>query len=232
MKRSINLSNVKAILFDYGGTLDNDGIPWKDRFYPIYAAHGFSWSFEEFEKLFYAADDYLTEKKFKSMNYREMLLKQVGLIFRFAGVKDPALQKKIALEFERDSFKTLRRNRPLLSKLRKRYQLGIVSNFYGNLPTLCREIGYTPLFSAIIDSAREGVTKPDPEIFMAALDRLKVRPREAVFVGDSPHRDIAGAKGVGMQRVWLNTFNPKRKPLYKDDVAIQSLTQLERILLP
>ena len=49
MKRSINLSNVKAILFDYGGTLDNDGIPWKDRFYPIYAAHGFSWTFEEFE---------------------------------------------------------------------------------------------------------------------------------------------------------------------------------------
>ncbi len=147
-------------------------------------------------------------------------------------MKDPALQKKIALEFERDSFKTLRRNRPLLSKLRKRYKLGIVSNFYGNLPTLCREIGYTPLFGAIIDSAREGVTKPEPEIFMAALDRLKVRPSEAVFVGDSPHRDIAGAKGLGMQRVWLNTFNPKRKPLYKDDVAIQSLTQLERILLP
>lgn len=232
MKRSIDLSNVKAVLFDFGGTLDNDGIPWKDRFYPLYRREGFRWSEEEFAKYFYASDDFLTERTLKRVRYRPMLLRQVGLVLRAAGMRDPRAQRRVALRFERDSFKTLRRNLPLLRKLARRYKLGIVSNFYGNLPVLVREIGYAPLFKAVIDSARVGFLKPDRRIFEAALRKLRVRPSEAVFVGDSPHRDIRGAHDLGMARVWLNTFNPRRKPLYPDDVPIRSLTELGKILLP
>lgn len=232
MKRSIDLSKIKAVLFDFGGTLDDDGIPWKDRFYPIYKAQGLKWGEEEFAKFFYASDDYLTAKTLKNTKYREMLMRQVGLVFKYAGIHNPAAQGRIARRFERDSFKMLRRNKPLLAQLAKRYKLGIVSNFYGNLPALCKEIGYTPLFGAIIDSARAGFLKPDPRIFRAALDKLKVKPEEAVFVGDSPHRDIEGAHAVGMKRIWMNTYNPKRKPLYQDDVVIQSLTEIKGILLP
>ncbi len=232
MRSFMNLSKIKAVLFDFGGTLDNDGIPWKDRFYPMYRKYGFHWKFSDYEKYFYAADDYLTEKKITRMKYCEMLMKQVGLVMDRAGVKDPARQKKIALAFMNDSFKMLRRNRPLLEKLKKRYRLGIVSNFYGNLPTLCREIKYAPLFGAIIDSARAGIIKPDPKIFYAALNKLKVKPGEAVFVGDNPYRDVAGAKKVGMARIWINTLNPKRKPLHPDDIVVQSFLEVEKILLP
>ncbi len=232
MKNSINLSKVKAILFDFGGTLDNDGLPWKDHFYPIYQKHGCRWTMAEFEKHFRAADDFLNKKKLSREKYREMLQKQVHLVLESAGVSDSNLQMKIALDFEKSSFKTLRRNKVLLAQLAKRYKLGIVSNFYGNLPALCREIRYSPLFGAIIDSAREGVEKPDPRIFKVALRKLKIMPEEAVFVGDNPFRDIAPAKMLGIQRIWINTLNVKRKPLHKDDVVIQSLTELKEILLP
>ncbi len=29
---------TKAILFDFGGTIDADGVAWKERFYPLYLA--------------------------------------------------------------------------------------------------------------------------------------------------------------------------------------------------
>ena len=48
-------------------------------------------------------------------------------------------------------------------------------------------------------SADLGVAKPDPAPFLAALGWLGCRPDEALFVGDNPDRDIAGAAGVGMR---------------------------------
>ena len=43
--------------------------------------------------------------------------------------------------------------------------------------------------------------KPAPEPFLLALKKLKVKPREAVMVGDSPQRDIATAQRLGMTTV-------------------------------
>ena len=46
-------NSFKAILFDFGGTLDSDGIAWKERFYPIYRSCGLNLDFKEFEKYFF-----------------------------------------------------------------------------------------------------------------------------------------------------------------------------------
>ena len=48
---------LKAIFFDYGGTLDADGVNWQDRFYPIYQAHGVAAERETFRQAYYKADD-------------------------------------------------------------------------------------------------------------------------------------------------------------------------------
>ena len=49
----------------------------------------------------------------------------------------------------------------------------------------------------------EVLGKPMPHIFRAALQRLAVRPQEAVMIGDSPTSDIQGAQGVGLKTIWL-----------------------------
>jgi FMN phosphatase YigB (HAD superfamily) len=36
------------------------------------------------------------------------------------------------------------------------------------------------------------------------LTSLQIPPEETLFVGDTPGDDIIGAKGVGMDVVWLN----------------------------
>jgi len=62
----------------------------------------------------------------------------------------------------------------------------------------------------IVTSERAGVTKPDPRILEIALDRLRVRPKEAVYVGDDPQVDGLAANRAKVPFVW---FNPHAAPL-------------------
>jgi HAD superfamily hydrolase (TIGR01509 family) len=220
----------QAILFDFGGTLDADGIPWKDRFYPIYCEEGVDWDFPTFERLFYASDNSLNEEKLDEVNYAATLLEQVSRVLRRGDRQDDRLGLRIAERFHVDSLRCLERNRVLLEELSARYRLGIVSNFYGNLEFICQEIGYRKFFETVIDSARVGVSKPQLAIFQAAVDQLGCLPEQVIFVGDNPVRDMAPAKALAMPHVWLNTLHPERQACCEDDQVIRSLLELREIL--
>ena len=226
------MNRYNAVLFDFGGTLDSDGINWKERFFPIYPSAGLKWEYHEYEKYFYYADDFLTERKLKTVSFKKTIEWQVSLVLKAGRSFTDNLVKEISRVFIQDSLTTIRRNNPLLKELKKKYSLGIVSNFYGNLPVICREIGFNKLFDVVIDSSRVGVIKPIPKIFFCALDQLKTKAEKSVFVGDSPSRDMAGAKKLGMDHIWLRAENTRaHKPCCKNDKVIQSLLDLEKILL-
>src|SRR5262249_23698929 len=70
------------------------------------------------------------------------------------------------------------RSRALLSRLRGRVRIGVVSNFYGNLEVLLAEAGLAAALDTVVESARVGVEKPDPAIYRLAAERLGVPPRE------------------------------------------------------
>ena len=53
------MTPAKAILFDFGGTLDADGVPWKDRMRRLCHDEGILGNAEPFDPIFYAADDAL-----------------------------------------------------------------------------------------------------------------------------------------------------------------------------
>jgi putative hydrolase of the HAD superfamily len=57
-------------------------------------------------------------------------------------------------------------------------------------------------FDAVLISDAEGVSKPDPEIFLRAVARLHTRPEHTAFVGDHPEVDIAGARRAGIFAIW------------------------------
>lgn len=84
-------------------------------------------------------------------------------------------------------------------------KVGIVTNAYQ--PMWMRDLelhdhGVAHYFPTCRFSAADvGYLKPHPEIFRAALDCLKVPADQAVFVGDDPEADIAGAQAVGCQAV-------------------------------
>ena len=92
----------------------------------------------------------------------------------------------------------------MLNALRQRgLRLGLITN--GRAPFQEHNIdalGITHYFKSILVSEAEGVRKPDPPIFERALRQLDVVAGEAVFVGDNPHADVAGAQAVGMKAIW------------------------------
>jgi putative hydrolase of the HAD superfamily len=59
---------------------------------------------------------------------------------------------------------------------------------------------------AILDSTVVGVTKPDPAIFQMALDSVGVRAEHSVFVGDSCHYDVDGARQAGLIPLHFDPF--------------------------
>jgi epoxide hydrolase-like predicted phosphatase len=59
---------------------------------------------------------------------------------------------------------------------------------------------YDEAFDAVVLSGREGVRKPDPEIYRLAADRVGVDPGTCVFVDDIA-ANVEGARDVGMMGV-------------------------------
>ena len=94
----------------------------------------------------------------------------------------------------------------LLRALHGRYRLAVVSNF-DYTPTaldILGRAGVTELFGAVVVSDAVGWRKPKRVIFDEALQRLAVRPEQALFVGDRAEIDVLGAQRAGMHAAWIN----------------------------
>ena len=104
----------------------------------------------------------------------------------------------------------------LLAYLRTRVRIGIVTNNMRDEQTAkLAHLGITELIDELITSEEVGLAKPDPGIFVAALQRLHSTPAESVMVGDSWAADVLGATQLGIRTIWLN-----REPLACPDPAL------------
>jgi len=67
--------------------------------------------------------------------------------------------------------------------------------------------GLADVFDVVVFSDRFGRTarKPNPFPFQLALEVLDVPPERAVYVGDRPDKDIAGATAAGLRGVRVRT---------------------------
>jgi len=59
----------------------------------------------------------------------------------------------------------------------------------------------------VLDSTVVGVAKPDPAIFLLALDAIGVAPHRAIHVGDTPSADVAGARAAGVRPVLVDPYD-------------------------
>ncbi len=92
----------------------------------------------------------------------------------------------------------------VLQALHARYRLAVVTNGFTDLQR--QKLSSTSLnrhFDATLISGELGYGKPNRRIFEAALSRLGVETSEAIVIGDSPVRDIAGALEAGITPIWL-----------------------------
>jgi FMN phosphatase YigB (HAD superfamily) len=108
--------------------------------------------------------------------------------------------------------------------------LGSVSNGAADL----QAIGLAHHFSVSIAAHHFGSAKPDPAIFRAACDALKVEPEQAAYIGDDPVLDVEGAQKAGLRGIWLNRAGVEPSSVLPDhihpDVICATLHELDEWL--
>jgi YjjG family noncanonical pyrimidine nucleotidase len=96
--------------------------------------------------------------------------------------------------------------------------------------------GIADRFEAVLISEEMGIGKPDPRFFQAACSALRLPAAELLCIGDSPHADIEGARGAGIDACWYNPSHaawpgPTEPPvLVIDDLG--SLVRIARGVYP
>jgi len=218
---------IRALLFDYGGTLDGGG-HWLARFAALYrtagidlAPHTLAAAFQHAEACTYGDPDV------RRASLADVIERHVHLQLTALDLRHPRLQRHLAGRFLADSYLALGRHRRVLEHLASTFVLGVVSNFYGNVDRVLAETGIASLLSTVVDSAVVGFAKPDPRIFACALRALRCRAGETLHVGDSYARDIIGARAAGLRTAWLNA-NGEAPPADAGvvDISLRSLHEL------
>lgn len=199
----------KGIIFDFGGTLDTNGVHWSVKFLETYKKFGLKFTTEQYNNAYVKADEELKRISYSIKEYKALLYEQTRLHLMYInpiGYGKSELENiasKINNEIYEDVENCLKKSIKAFEILKKDYKLGIVSNFYGNLERICEDIGFAKYIDVMIDSQVVGIEKPHPGIFSLALEKLKVKPENTFVIGDSYERDIVPSKILGCKTIWL-----------------------------
>lgn len=210
MKR---LSGVKGLIFDYGGTIDSNGLHWSEVLWTAYRQVGVPVEKSPFRDAYVFGERSLATHPYilPEHNFYDVLkaktslqiqyLIENGYLENLESVRQFATSVAgICYEFART---TTAKARELITLLYEGYPLVMVSNFYGNIHTVLDDFGLLPYFKTVIESAMVKIRKPDPAIFGLGVEALGFRPEETVVVGDSYKKDILPAQSIGCQTIWL-----------------------------
>ncbi len=117
-----------------------------------------------------------------------------------------------------------------LPRLASRITLGSLTNGGADL----HAIGLAHHFTISVAAHAFGSAKPDPAIFHAACDALKLAPAQVAYVGDDLRLDVEGAQKAGLTGIWLNRNGVAVPPDHahiQPDANLRTLHELESWLI-
>lgn len=205
---------IKAVLFDFGDTLvrTKEGIHLEllKSLHKSLTSNGLKMPFEELKEAYLKArerEHEIIRKTLREIDFRQRTLETLNHFgYKFK------LDDKIIIDACEAFFKpfidttTIDESATIvLQKLKKKYKLGVVSDFLypPALRKMFQKFKLTKYFDTIVISGEIGWRKPHPSIFERALKLLEVRPHEVIFVGDSTKRDIALPKNSEWEQYLL-----------------------------
>lgn len=217
---------IKAVLFDWGGTLTTfHSIDMLDAW--VVAAEVLAPDHvDEVAAALLEAEREVwsrTETTMRSATTAEVLAtagRAVGLPI------DEALHEKAVASYL-DRWTPTSKARPdarqALHELRDRgLRTGLLSNTHWpraqHEQWLARD-GLLDLLDERVYTSDLEVVKPHPDAFAALLDSVEVSAAEAVFVGDRLWDDIEGARRVGMRTIWVHNDTVPRYDVEPDAVV-------------
>jgi HAD superfamily hydrolase (TIGR01509 family) len=230
---------MNAVLFDFGGTLDTNGIHWSEKFRTAYNDANLKIRLEDFNEAYVTAEPEMYKKVKKEDDFFATIHKQAFLQlnyleknknYSFPGTATVS-SKNIAEKCYSDVLNVIKDVKELLKDLKKDCRLGVISNFYGNLDAALEGLGILKYFDITVDSSIAGIAKPDTGIFRLAIEKLNVLPNNTVVVGDSYERDIKPAKMLNCGTIWLDVSSwSKPQETNAADFIIKDIMEIKGII--
>lgn len=199
---------IKAVIFDYGGTLAESGIPEKivsEKSVERLLLEGIEIEANDFHNAFFDTVEWrmTLHDEGKEIDSHGFYSHLVG-IFGYEISNDVSDELEMYL-FESGEPEWLVNVEELLIKLSEDYKIALLSNAWLEAPRqILRDKGWGRWFDVMVVSYDIGIPKPDPRIFQHTLNLLGVEAHEAVMVGDSIKADIKGAINAGLEAVWVD----------------------------
>ena len=200
---------IKAVLFDLGGTLIKTS-PVPIIFERILSSHGIRAKgnvdeafLDEVAKGM--ADDHgLPYREFWRI-YNGKILRKMGVSGNLENLADTVSDEwwgHADLELFPEVEGTL------LALRKQGLKLGMVTNgFRKDVDDIFQRVSLSDKFDVAVGVDDVGVGKPDRKIFMYALEKLSINPREALFVGDNIELDYRGAENSGLKPLLIDRDN-------------------------
>lgn len=229
---------IRAVLFDWGGTIvKDDSVPYElpSAAVAAYLAKRLDYSISgvEFERAFRAV---LPQHEPGTPEAAPHISRLLGAAFTWlalgVGARDVDTCARVFFQEAMRGLVVYDDARALLASLRFRgYRTAVVTNAI--FPSLLfgpkvNELGLAGYIDAFVSSADVGVAKPNPGPFLRALAEINVDPQDALFVGDTAATDMAGARAAGMRAVLLERTDRARDRA--GFLVVERLTALNELL--
>lgn len=232
---------VKAVFFDWFNTLACYDPPREELHSKLMRDFGIEASPRDLLRGLMAADKYFFAEAAHSpwnkktpeeqarfyLRYGEIMFSVAGLnldkklIPRIIG-RWPELRSQMHFVLYKDVLSTLGvlKERNLI--------LGLLTNATRETVAVQEKLGLKPYLEFVVTSEEAGADKPDPKIFLMALERAGVKAADAMHVGDQYDIDIAGARGAGIKPIMIDRYD--LYPEVKDCPRIHTLPELKEYL--
>ena len=207
---------IKAVIFDFGQTLVDSATGFRTAEKQAQARlfstlgladqHDFLTVYRRMRKEFHERSDFSRNSLWLEV-YRYYRMKpEIGLVEKWESEYWETVKSETTLFPEA---------REVLGSLRSRYEIALITNTQGQKATNTHRISLYPdlekFFKVIIVAGEGGIPpKPDPEPFRVCLERLRLAPPEAVYVGDDWRIDVCGARDAGLHPIWLKHHSVRR----------------------
>ena len=231
------MSSIKGVIFDYGGTIDTNGIHWGEVIAAQYIEAGIEIGRELYRNAYVHGERTLAKHPIIAPEdtFHTLLRKKIAIQFEYLRTETGSQQftaelaQTVADRCYDKVKKTIATSRAIVEELSKQYPMVLVTNFYGNMPVVLKEFGLDTCFKTIIESSVVGIRKPDPALFALGVEALQLPAEEVVVIGDSYRKDIHPSSTLGCRTVWLKNICWEEEPIiegHAPTAIIGDITQL------
>ena len=235
------MSIIKGIIFDYGGTIDTNGIHWGEVIAEQYKVAGIDIERELYRKAYVHGERTLAKAPIITPEdtFHTLLTKKIAIQFEYLKEETHNQQftaetaDKIADGCYNKVRETLATSRSIIESLSKKFPMVLVTNFYGNMPVVLKEFRLNNYFNSIIESSVVGIRKPDPELFAMGVRALQLPAKEVIVIGDSYRKDIYPSTTLGCKTIWLKNLCWEEEPIeegHTPTAIINDIKQLPDII--